>query len=67
MWWECSECGIEISRGFRPLRCPECGVAGHLFVPAERDEDGAPSTCSRRDLWLLAGIDRAADRRPLDL
>jgi hypothetical protein len=67
MWWECSECGIEIAREARPLRCPECGVAGQPFVPAERDEDGVPSTCSRRDLWLLAGIDGAADRTPFGI
>jgi len=35
MTWECSECGNLVERERRPVRCPECGLAGVLFSPAE--------------------------------
>lgn len=46
MWWECSECGGHLHRPSAPVVCPECGIAGPSFMPADPD-----------DLWLRAGIE----------
>jgi hypothetical protein len=39
MWWECSECGNTMERAHRPIHCPECGMAGALFVAADPPGD----------------------------
>ena len=38
MWFECSECGGHVHRVSAPAVCPECGVAGAIFTPADPDD-----------------------------
>jgi hypothetical protein len=58
MWWECSECGSQIKRGRRPICCGECGIAGPVFVPAERDAGQVCGGATWRDAWWMAGFER---------
>ena len=41
MWFECSECGGHINRPTAPIVCPECGMAGVIFMPADPDDVNA--------------------------
>jgi DNA-directed RNA polymerase subunit RPC12/RpoP len=59
MWWECSECGGQLQRSSAPVVCPECGMAGIIFMPVEPDEViAADSTDDLGALWLRAGIEQ---------
>jgi hypothetical protein len=63
MWWECSECGGHVERARAPAHCPECGIAGGIFVPAEAGDPigGAPEADGLCAAWLKAGLDRARE------
>jgi len=60
MWFECSECGSHVLRQSAPFVCPECGIAGAIFMPADPDEvvgydsDGD----GLRTAWLRAGVEQ---------
>jgi hypothetical protein len=60
MWWECSECGGHFEHGRSPSHCPECGMAGVIFVAAEPDDPiiGEGDGDGLRSLWLQVGLDR---------
>lgn len=64
MWFECSECGGHINRHAAPVVCPECGVAGAIFLPADPDELNAGDWEGQRArrTWLRAGFERSAAR-----
>lgn len=55
MWWECSECGACIERHRAPLVCPECGLAGAIFVAAEGPMSDFAEIDDLRAHWLMAG------------
>jgi hypothetical protein len=38
MWFECSECGGHVHGASAPTVCPECGVAGGIFMSADPDD-----------------------------
>jgi hypothetical protein len=59
MWFECSECGGHVNRPSAPVVCPECGVAGAIFVLADPDDLTAAETGDDlRSGWLRAGMER---------
>jgi hypothetical protein len=59
MWFECSECGGHVNRPSAPVVCPECGVAGAIFMPADPDDlAAADSGDDLRASWLRAGLER---------
>lgn len=60
MVWECSECGANLKRRRPPAVCPECGLAGAVFLPADPDEqlDGG----ALRAGWWQAGFDAQRPR-----
>jgi hypothetical protein len=60
MWWECSECGACVARARPPAVCRTCGVAGAIFVAAERGLELDPEADSLKCSWLLQGLARAA-------
>jgi len=65
MWFECCECGAHVHRGSAPSVCPECGVAGAIFMAADPDDltgghwDGA----GLRADWLGVDIEVPERRR----
>jgi hypothetical protein len=60
MWFECSECGSHVDRWSAPVVCPECGVAGAIFVRADPDEllVGDRDGDSLRATWLRVGLEQ---------
>jgi len=60
MWFECSECGGHVNGPLAPAVCPECGVAGAIFVPADPDElaAGGSDGDALRAMWLRACLER---------
>ena len=60
MWFECSECGSHVLCPNAPVVCPECGVAGAIFMHADPDEiAGADSDGDGlRTRWLRAGLEQ---------
>ena len=63
MFWECSECGERIVRRNAPFVCRECGMAGPVYVPAERGIDEETDADDLRDAWLRIGMMRASASR----
>ncbi len=55
MRWECTECGSIVTH-HRPIRCPVCGIAGALFVPASTDPDDGVLDRSFFEAWLDWGL-----------
>jgi len=60
MWFECSECGGHVLGPARPDVCPECGVAGAIFMPADPDDlpGGDSDGDGLRATWLRVGLER---------
>jgi len=60
MWFECSECGGHVLTTDAPLVCPECGVAGAIFMPADPDdlEFADSGGDGLRASWLRAGLEQ---------
>ncbi|HXJ21765.1 MAG TPA: hypothetical protein VMT03_16190 [Polyangia bacterium] len=60
MWFECSECGGHVLTQVAPRVCPECGVAGAIFMPADPDDlmTGDSDGNGLRASWLRTGIER---------
>ncbi len=60
MWFECSECGGHVHGASAPTVCPECGVAGGIFVAADPDDVlDVDSDCNDlRAVWLRAGLEQ---------
>lgn len=60
MWFECSECGGHLHRAAAPAVCPECGLAGAIFVRADPDEltTGDTDGDDLRATWLRAGLEQ---------
>jgi len=54
MVWECSECGANLKRRRPPAVCPECGLAGVVFLPADPDEH---EFSAFRQGWWQAGFE----------
>ena len=60
MWFECSECGGYVHRASAPAVCPECGVAGAIFMPADPDDVTSGDWGGRRARRLASGRYRTA-------
>jgi hypothetical protein len=60
MWFECSECGGHVHRASAPTVCPECGVAGAIFIPADPDDLSASDSDGDglRASWLRVGLEQ---------
>lgn len=60
MWFECSECGGHVLRPAAPAVCPECGVAGAIFMPADPDDLTAADSDGDglRASWLRVGLEQ---------
>jgi hypothetical protein len=60
MWFECSECGGHVHRAFAPTVCPECGVAGAIFMRADPEDldAGDSDGDSLRASWLRVGLEQ---------
>jgi hypothetical protein len=60
MWFECSECGGHVLREAAPIVCPECGIAGAIFMPADPEEVTAVDSDGDglRATWLRAGFEQ---------
>lgn len=60
MWFECSECGSHVQGPSAPVSCPECGVAGAIFVAADSYDliDGDFDGDGLRTMWLRAGLEQ---------
>lgn len=63
MFWECSECGARVMRRNAPMVCRECGMAGPLFVAADRGIEEESDSEDLRDAWVRAGMIRASGSR----
>jgi hypothetical protein len=62
MWWECDECGAQISLERRPDVCPECGIAGAIGVM----RSGYPDGQSEDHLEWVSAF-RGTSRFPMDM
>jgi len=60
MWFECSECGGHVHRQAAPVVCPECGVAGAIFMPADPEDLTAEDSAGDRlrESWLRIGLEQ---------
>jgi hypothetical protein len=60
MWFECSECGGHVHRPAAPAVCPECGMAGVIFMPADPDDLTAADADGGglRATWLRVGLEQ---------
>ncbi|HVV51089.1 MAG TPA: hypothetical protein VHO06_15580 [Polyangia bacterium] len=60
MWFECSECGGHVLGSSAPEVCPECGVAGAIFLPADPEDlvGGCSDGDGLRATWLRAGFEQ---------
>jgi len=60
MWFECGECGGHVHSASAPTVCPECGVAGGIFLAADPDDvlDGESANNDLRAVWLRAGLEK---------
>ena len=56
MWWECSECGTNVERPRRPIKCKTCGTAGPVYSPVNPEEIQRPSLDNLRQTWFEVGF-----------